>query len=217
MAEAKRSEVTDGELLARWADGDRVAGQHLIERHFTNVYGFFRGCAASERQDLVQQTFLACVEGRARYQQQGSFRAFLLGIARHQLYAYYRQQRRECLDVSLSPLRDLGTTPTGLIARREGEHRLREAIQRIPLEAQVVLELAYWQGLDGPEIAEALNVPINTVYSRVHRAKAYLGEKLRELNPDQRGNARVLAKLPRRSEEETSEDRSPSTLSADKE
>ena len=195
MAHGKRSEETDGELLARWAEGHKDAGGELIERHFATVYRFFRGRVMSERQDLVQQTFLACVEGRCRYQQQGSFRAFLLGIARHQLYAHYRKSRRESLDLSSRPLRDLGTSPTGMVARRESERRLHEALRGLPLDTQLILELAFWQGLDGAEIAEVMDVPVNTIYSRIHRAKASLGEKLRELGEDRPASALALTAL----------------------
>jgi RNA polymerase sigma-70 factor (ECF subfamily) len=193
-----RPEESDGELLAQWGNGSRRAGERLIERHFATVYGFFRGKVSAELQDLVQQTFLACVEARDRFQQHGSFRAFLLGIARHHLYAHYRQQRRELLDFQLSPLRDLGSSPTGRFERRESERRLHEALHHIPLEAQLILELTYWQGLDGAEIAEVLSIPVNTVYSRLFRAKAMLSEKLRELHDETSGNDLAMATLTRK-------------------
>ena len=53
-----------------------------------------------------------------------------------------------------------------------------------------MLELAYWEGLDGLELAHALEVPLNTAYSRLRRAKLALRERLQELAPDH--VARVL-------------------------
>jgi RNA polymerase sigma factor (sigma-70 family) len=176
--------VSDGELLAQWSAGSRAAGNELIERHFDVVHRFFRNKVGSDIEDLMQQTFLACVEARVRYQGQASFKTFLLAIARNQLFTHYSKRRREVLDFTLTSVHDLGTSPTGVLARREDEHLLSEALRRVPLDAQVVLELAYWEGLDGAEIAQVLEVPLNTAYSRLRRAKLALLERLRDLAPD---------------------------------
>jgi RNA polymerase sigma factor (sigma-70 family) len=176
--------VSDGDLLAQWSGGSRTAGNELIERHFDTVHRFFRNKVGSEIEDLVQQTFLACVEARLRYQGQASFKTFLLAIARNQLFTHYSKRRREVLDFTLTSVHDLGTSPTGVLARREDERLLTEALRRVPLDAQVVLELAYWEGLDGAEIAQVLGVPLNTAYSRLRRAKLALIDRLRLLAPD---------------------------------
>jgi RNA polymerase sigma-70 factor (ECF subfamily) len=184
--------VTDGELLAQWSAGSRAAGNELIERHFDVVHRFFRNKVGSDIEDLMQQTFLACVEARTRYQGQASFKTFLLAIARNQLFTHYSKRRREVLDFTLTSVHDLGTSPTGVLARREDEHLLSEALRRVPLDAQVVLELAYWEGLDGAEIAQVLEVPLNTAYSRLRRAKIALLDRLRELAPDRVDLDRVV-------------------------
>jgi RNA polymerase sigma factor (sigma-70 family) len=185
--------ATDVELLSEWASGSRAAGDELIERHFALVHRFFRNKVGSEVEDLVQQTFLACIEARARYQGDASFKTFLLAIARNTLFKHYSKQRRTALDFELTSVRDLNTSPTGIVARREDERLLAEALRRVPLEAQVVLELAYWEGCDGAEIARVLDVPLNTAYSRLRRAKIALHERLVELAPDRAG--RMLVEL----------------------
>jgi RNA polymerase sigma factor (sigma-70 family) len=175
---------SDVDLLGDWAGGSRAAGDDLIDRHFALVHRFFRNKVGSELEDLVQQTFLGCVEARTRYQGHASFKTFLLAIARNQLFMHYRKQRRTALDVELTSVHDLNTSPSGVVARREQEKLLAEALRRVPLAGQVVLELFYWEGMDMGEVACVLNVPLNTAYSRVHRARAALREKLEELAPD---------------------------------
>ena len=181
--------VSDTELLERWAQGSVEAGNELIERHFAVVHRFFRHKVGSEIEDLVQQTFLACIEARVRFQGRSSFRTFVLAIARFQLFTHYAQRKRLTRDMTLSSLRDLGTSPTAAVARNEEERLLIEALQCIPLEAQTILELAYWEGLDATEIGRILELPLNTVYSRLRRAKLALREKLRDLAP---GHADVM-------------------------
>ncbi len=177
-------ELDDEQLLVAWAGGDRDAGSELIERHFALVYRFFRSKVASELQDLVQQTFLSCVEARARYEGRSSFATFLLGIARNQLFNYYHARRREQIHVTPANVRDQRTSPTEALARRDQEGLLADALQRIPLDAQLILELAYWEGFDGEQIAAVLDVPLNTAYSRLRRAKQTLREKLQQSSAD---------------------------------
>jgi RNA polymerase sigma factor (sigma-70 family) len=178
---------TDTELLEQWSAGSAGAANKLIERHFDLVYRFFRNKVGLEIEDLVQQTFLGCVESRGRYQEQASFKTFLLAIARNQLFTYYGKQHSHGVDVTVTSIHDLGTSPSGVASKREDQRLLAEAFRRVPLEAQVVLELAYWEGLDGNEIARVLEVPLNTAYTRLRRAKMVLREKLKELSPDYAG------------------------------
>jgi RNA polymerase sigma factor (sigma-70 family) len=176
--------TSDADLLQSWGDGSTRAGNQLVERHFSALHRFFRTKAGSEIEDLVQQTFLACLEARARYRGEASFKTFLLSIARNQLFKHYSQRTRRVADATLSSVRDLRTSPTGALGKREDQRLLLEALQQIPLDSQVILELAYWEGLDPGEIASVLNVPLNTAYSRLRRAKLGLREKLAALSPE---------------------------------
>lgn len=142
------------------------------------VYRFFRTKVGSESADLVQQTFLACIEARDRYRGHASFKTFLLAIARHQLFAFYREQKKLALDVTVTSLRDLGTSPSGLLARHERERLLTEALRHVPLESQMILELVYWEGLSGAELARVLEVPANTASSKLRRARLALAAVL---------------------------------------
>ncbi len=175
---------SDNALLAAWASGSSDAGNELIERHFALVRRFFYNKVSLGLDDLVQQTFLGCLEAARRYEERSSFKTFLLAIARKQLYYHYRRQRNERLDFTTSSARDLGASPTATAAQREMERLLSLALQRIPLESQVILELLYWEEMSTAEIAVILAVPVNTVYSRLHRARQSLRRALAELAPD---------------------------------
>ena len=173
--------ASDADLLAAWEQGDRAAGSELVERHYESVYRFFRNKVGGHDQleDLVQQTFLGCIEARRRFQHRCTFRTFVLAIARHQLYAHFRSHaRRRESDFTVTSLQDIGTSPSAQVARKQDTRLLGEALQRIPLEAQIALELAYWEGITGPELAVILDVPLETAYSRLRRAKVLLRDAL---------------------------------------
>ena len=173
---------SDDELLEAWRGDDRDAGDELIRRHFDAICRFFRAKLGDDVEDLIQRTFLDCVKSRHRVED-GSFRAYLFAVAKHRLYDHLRARRRgpEQVDVSLQSLADLGTSPSQQVARNQEEELLLAALRHIPLDFQIALELAYWEGMSGPEIAIVLDIPANTVRSRLSRARAAVREHIERL------------------------------------
>ncbi len=161
-----------------------MAGNALFNRHFNAVLRFFRNKVDEQVEDLVQRTFVACVEGRDRFREESSFRTYLFGVANNILRHHYRRQQRDARRVlqfeSLSIV-DLGAGPMTLCEARREQRLLLEALRRIPLNSQVVLELFYWERCSGHEIGLILDVPENTARSRLRRARQQLERRLREL------------------------------------
>lgn len=174
--------ATDEELLEAWRGGDRSAGDELFERHFQSLYRFFTRKAVVDVADLVQRTFLACVEGKERFRNDSSIRTYLFSIARHELYGYWRKKKRaEKFDASVTSLHDLAPTPSEVAAGRQDGRLLLEALRRIPLDLQIAIELYYWEGMRGPELAAVLEIPEGTVRSRLRRGVQALRQRLEEL------------------------------------
>lgn len=171
---------TDVELLDRWRDGDLGAGDELFNRHFTSVHRFFRNKVQEEAlEDLVQQTFMASVEGRERFRSDSTFRTYLFGVAHNLLRDHYRRQRKvEVLDFGETSVEDVRVGPNTLLGRQQEQRLLLEALRRIPIDSQIVLELYYWEELSASQTAAVLGIPEGTVRGRVRKAKALLKKKL---------------------------------------
>ncbi len=174
---------TDIELLDAWRDGDARAGNELFNRHFDCVCRFFANKAPNDVDDLIQRTFLACVEGRDRFRGDASFRGYLFGVARNVLRRHYRDKRYhdERFDPLLVSVHDLGPGPSLLIADKREQELLLAALRRLPLDHQITLELYYWESMSGSELAEVLEIPEGTVRGRIRRAKQLLEEALAEI------------------------------------
>ncbi len=86
---------TDADLLASWQAGDRQAGKQLFERYFRVINRFFRSKVGDDAQDLVQKTFLGCLESVERYRGDTSFRSWLFAVAYKQLCKHYRSRGSE--------------------------------------------------------------------------------------------------------------------------
>jgi RNA polymerase sigma-70 factor (ECF subfamily) len=167
---------TDLELLERWSRGDADAGNQLVLRYFDSLYRFFDNKIGTDSDELIQATFLACVSSRDQFRRQSSFRTYLFTIARNQLYHYLRQhyRHRGDIDVNEMSIQDLGTSPSGKIARSQEHQRLLLALRSLPVEQQVLLELHYWEDMDAPELAEVFGVAVTAMRMRLTRARQAL-------------------------------------------
>jgi RNA polymerase sigma factor (sigma-70 family) len=170
----------DLELLARWRDGDRAAGQALFARHFESLYRFFRNkCGGGECDELVQATLLACIDARQPFRGDARFRTYLFGIARHKLYHYFRDRKRDGdLDPSVTSVADLVTTPGTVLARDQAHRALLAALRELPVEQQTLLELHYWEEMDTIELAAVFEVPPATIRTWLFRARGRLRDLL---------------------------------------
>jgi len=183
-------------LLARWQEGDRAAGQALFERHFESLYRFFRNKCERDCDELVQATLLACLEGKQQFRGDARFRTYLFGIARNKLYRYFRDRKRDAgLDLSITSVADLITTPGTVLARDQSHRALLAALRELPVEQQTLLELHYWEELDTIELAAVFEAPAATIRTWLFRARARLRELL---GP---GFAETLEDLDRRARE----------------
>ena len=190
--------LTDLELVDAWSRGDPRAAAELFERHFDGVDRFFRNKVA-DYDDLVQQTFTACLEGRDRFRRDSAFRTYLFAIANNVLRAYFRTRRRESERLEWTEVSacDLAPGPSTLFREHREHQLLLESLRRIPLDYQVVLELYYWEELPGSAIAEIVDLPENPVRSRLRKGKQLLEKKMRSLAKNAEELARTLEDLER--------------------
>jgi RNA polymerase sigma-70 factor (ECF subfamily) len=122
------------------------------------------------------------VEAASSFKKQSSFRTFLFSIARRKLYDHWRSRsRNKNVDFTMTALEDLGPTPSVANVKKQEQRLLLEALRSIPMEAQLILELHYWEGMSGPALAETFDIPEGTVRSRLRRAREALEKQLAAL------------------------------------
>lgn len=175
----------DANLVERWRAGDRAAGQALFERHFASLYRFFQTKCDADTDELVQGTLLACLSAKSQFRGESSFRTYLFSIARHKLYRYLRDRRRDPnLDVSITSVAEVITTVRSLIARDQAHRALLDALRQLPVEQQTLLELYYWEEQDTLALAKIFEVRVGTIQTWLFRARGKLRELLRSSAPE---------------------------------
>jgi len=175
----------DQELMVAVSRGETGAFSELFRRYQQPVFGFYRRRLAdpAQAEELTQETFVAILRGASRYQPTAPFRTYLYGIAFRMLGAYRR--KRALRSAFFGGSRALATQST-----TETELLLREAVGKLERTDREILLLREFEQLSYAEIAELLKLPINTVRSRLFRARVALRELL--TLPAQRTSAAAI-------------------------
>jgi RNA polymerase sigma-70 factor, ECF subfamily len=168
----------DADILRRLAAGDTGALGELYDLHCRSLRRFLvRATAdAEDVDDLVHATFLAAAKACSRYDGRLSCRPWLMGIAARLL----RRRRRTFARVlafvsSLGSHQPAAADPRPLLQARTDVGRALGAISEAK---RITFLMAEVEGLTCPEIAEALGIPVGTVWTRLHAARQELRRAL---------------------------------------
>lgn len=197
----------DEQLWRSAAGGDAPAYGRLFERHAATVYNhcFRRTGNWSVAEELTSVVFLEGWQQRRNVEFRGeSALPWFLAVANNSLRNQGRSMRRY-----RRALRRLPTTGAAepdpsddIDARLDDERYVRQVLTvvgRLPAGDHEVLALCVWAGLSYADAAAALGVPVGTVRSRLHRARA----RLRELADNPSNKPTAAAPVPLCPEEKT--------------
>jgi RNA polymerase sigma factor (sigma-70 family) len=176
------AETHDGQVIARSVRDPSAFGE-IFDRHFTHVWRYVASRAGRElADDVAAQVFEVALDRRARFRPEVTDAGpWLLGIATNLLRRHWRSERSRLRALSRAPIDAAPFDPS------EGLDRIDAVARRGPLLAafaqlgrrdREVIALLAWGGLSYEEVALALDVPVGTVRSRTHRARARLRELL---------------------------------------
>lgn len=181
-ATATAGEPTDAEVI-------RVDFAVVFDRHATAIYRYLaRRAGTVLADDLLAQTFLVAFEHRDRYDTaRPSARPWLYGIASNLLRRHHRdevRQYRAWARSGIDPLEEAGPADESddrLDAAARSPSLARGLATLRPADREVLLLFA-WGELSYDEIATALDIPLGTVRSRLHRARAHVRAALPDVH-----------------------------------
>jgi RNA polymerase sigma-70 factor, ECF subfamily len=169
--------TSDEALMLEFQRGSRAAFEELFARYQGPLYGFFRRRLPSRERadDLVQETFLAVIGANTRYEPRALVRTYLYGIALKLLAGERRKQAND------PPAPEASTKPSPEPAVESAPDTVmwvRQAIEKLEAMDREVLMLREYEQLSYAEIAHLLRIPVNTVRSRLFRARLALKDCL---------------------------------------
>ncbi|MEM7156895.1 MAG: sigma-70 family RNA polymerase sigma factor [Myxococcota bacterium] len=180
-------ESSEHALLLAWRNGDRNAGSEIISRHVDALHRFFFNKVGDPQQleELVQQTFAACVEGVDRFREDAEFRTWMFAIARNRLRKWIIERtKREAIDDEVDSVVALGVGPGSAVDAKRERRLLLLGLREIPVESQTILELYYWEDLSASQLGAVLGIPEGTARGRIRKAKLDLRAAIDRLARD---------------------------------
>ena len=158
--------ISDEALMLEFQGGSREAFEQLFARYRGPLYGYFRRRLNGDRraEDLTQETFLAVIRAAAHYEARALVRTYLFAIAMNLLAAERRKRFRDAPQGQPSPEPATTNAPDAAVW-------VRQALERLDESEREILMLREYEQLSYAEIAELLKLPVNTVRSRLFRAR----------------------------------------------
>lgn len=183
--------VDDPELLTRYRGGDPTAMDTLVDRHGGAVYAFVRRFLGPSPaiDDLTQEVWLRVIRKSDSFSGRSRFTTWLFTVTRNTCIDYLRRQRRRAPTSSqpdsptgfrLDDLADPGPPIVEHIARRELTTFVEEAVAELPESQREVFVLREQTDLTFSEISDLLEVPRETVKSRMRYALAFIRRSVRQ-------------------------------------
>lgn len=185
--------IPDERLALDVQRGIQAALAQLVERHHNPLMGYLYRMTSGDRQlaeDLVQETFLRMVRSINHYTYPRPFKPWLYAIATNLARDYYKAASTR-LDTDLDDTAWHDTSPEETAQANEEVQTIIRALAAMPDFQREVIVLRFYQALSLAEIAEALDIPVGTVKSRLSLGLKRLHEQL--LTADQTGLERVKA------------------------
>lgn len=176
------------ELVRQALSGDSAALAQLYRHYLNDIYRYIYVHVGTQTnaEDLTSETFLRMVENLPRYRGTGTFRSWLLGIARHVVSDFWRKYYA-ISEVPLEGLVEWATRlnsdddPNNDVENSENLRLLmREHLSKLSEHYRRVLELRFLEGKSIQETAQAMNCTESTVKARQHRALKKLAQSITE-------------------------------------
>lgn len=179
------SDETEWIRLAQ--EGDQIAFGRLVVAYQTPVYNLaYRMLGnAAEAEEAAQETFLRAYTHLRSYDPQRPFHSWLLSIASHYCIDRLRRRRITWLPLEeevIAPerLASDGPNPEAVVAQREQEEQIQQLLAALSPTDRAAITLRYWYDHSYEEIAEALNLTVSAVKSRLYRARRAMAKMIQE-------------------------------------
>jgi RNA polymerase sigma-70 factor (ECF subfamily) len=166
-------------LIAQAQQGDKFAFGELVRAHQEGVINVvYRMCGDVQlAEDVAQDAFIRAWQHLSGYQPRSPFRNWLYRIALNLALDNLRRER-PIVDIDVLPLASERDGPERAAEMAERAAHVKQAVLALPESSRAVLILREYEGFSYREIADALDVPIGTVMSRLNYARTQLRKTL---------------------------------------
>jgi RNA polymerase sigma-70 factor, ECF subfamily len=165
--------LTDEQLAQQIQQGNSEALSALVERHYDRLLGYLYRLLNGNRdlaEDLVQETFMRVLRSIDRYSYPRPFKAWMYSIATNLARNHYDRAETRRVAGRDDEMAGLASDDPGIedgLAHQGDVARIVETLGALPEHQREVIILRYYEECSLNEIADALNLPVGTVKSRL--------------------------------------------------
>ena len=181
----------DAQLLRAHARGDPHAFGDLLARYRSRIVHLVRcrvGAGSLWVEDVAQDVFVQVHRKAATFEGRSSVKTWLYAVAINVCRDHQRRERRAPqavpvpIDVAepLAELPDASLDPLERLEQEERHRLVREALESLSPPHRTVLYMRDREDMSYEQMADALAVPVGTVRSRLHNARAALAHALEQ-------------------------------------
>lgn len=168
-------------VIAQVLSGNTEAFAYIVNMYEAKIYNLALRMLRhhADAQDVTQEVFIKVFRQLENYREEAQFSTWIYRIATNACLDRIRKQRREQRQAKawLVSQSSGGETPDSILEKRQMEEMLLEEISALPEKYRLILLLYHQQGLSYKEIADVLNISVQAVGTRLHRAKALLKKR----------------------------------------
>jgi RNA polymerase sigma-70 factor (ECF subfamily) len=162
--------------LEKAIQGDEEAFASLVDLYQVPVFNLcFRMLGDSnEAEEAAQETFLRAFLGIKRYDRSKSFSTWLLSIAAHYCIDQLRRRKMTLVPLEALPYEEIADplpSPESSLNVHEQQQKVRALLNALNPTDRAIVVMYYWQDMSNEQIAQALNLTVSAVKSRLHRAR----------------------------------------------
>lgn len=140
------------------------------------------GVRSADLEDLVQDVFLTAHRRLPTFDTERPIRPWLGGIAYRVALAEHRRFRSRYEDIGTVPVQVApDVSPEKRLMLKQQYARVRTALGTLDFDKRAIFVMHDMEGMSGPDVADALGLPLNTVYSRLRRARRRFNQTLDRL------------------------------------
>jgi RNA polymerase sigma-70 factor (ECF subfamily) len=182
---------TDEELIARVLAGDEASYGTLVTRYRDYVYTIAVRIVGSDEdaEDVAQEAFVRAYRALPRFRGDSKFSSWLYRIATNRALTHLKKRRRRADTVDIESgshveavVIDDGrgevASPELLVRNEEFRRAVRAAVLELPEQYRVVVTLFYLEERSYKEVVATLGIPMGTLKTHLHRARALLRDIL---------------------------------------
>ena len=160
----------------------------MLERHHADCLGWAMACCGfdqSEASDVLQDTYLKVLDGRAVFRGSSTFRTWVFGVIRRTASEHRRNPFRRIVSAWRPDRHDVASSaadPDAVIDDRIVAHRLKSAMRKLPARQREVLHLVFHEGMTVDAASMVMGVSVGSARTHYARGKSRLREMLGDVH-----------------------------------